>query len=82
MFTTDTWLRIVCSMMINAVIFGTGAILVLSIPALAAEAKVLMPLVVIAAFGAAPFFALVVAPRMRLRYWGRRDWQRGDVISG
>jgi hypothetical protein len=69
-------------MMINAVIFGTGAILVLSVPALAVHAKVLLPLVVIAAFAAAPFFALVVAPRMRLRNWGRRNWQRGDVISG
>lgn len=82
MLTTDTWLRVVCSMMINAVIFGTGAILVLSVPALAVHAKVLLPLVVIAAFAAAPFFALVVAPRMRLRNWGQRNWQRGDVISG
>lgn len=82
MFTTDTWLKIVCSMMINAVIFGTGAVLVLSVPALAAHAKILLPFVVIAAFAAAPFFALAVAPRMRLRNWGRRDWKRGDVISG
>ena len=82
MFTTDTWLTIVCSMMINAVIFGTGAVLVLSVPALAAHAKILLPFVVVAAFAAAPFFALAVAPRMRLRNWGRRDWKRGDVISG
>ena len=82
MFTTDTWLTIVCSMMINAVIFGTGAVLVLSVPTLAAHAKILLPFVVIAAFAAAPFFALAVAPRMRLRNWGRRDWKRGDVISG
>ena len=82
MFTTDTWIRIVCSMVINAVIFGAGAILVLSVPALAVHAKVLLPLVVIAAFAAAPFLALLVAPRMRLRNWGRRDWKRGDVISG
>lgn len=82
MFTTDTWLRIVCSMMINAVIFGAGAILVLSIPALAVHAKVLLPLVVIAAFAAAPVLALLVAPRMRLRNWGREDWKRGDAISG
>ncbi|TPP06545.1 hypothetical protein [Rhizobium glycinendophyticum] len=82
MFTTDTWLRIVCSMMINAVIFGTGAIIVLSVPALAAQAKVLLPLVVVTSFVAAPFFAYAVAPRMRLRNWGRREWQRGDLISG
>lgn len=82
MLTTDNWLKIVCSMMINAVIFGAGAILVLSVPALAVHAKVLLPLVIIAAFAAAPLFALVIAPRMRLRNWGRRDWKRGDMISG
>lgn len=82
MLTTDTWLKIVCSMMINAVIFGAGAILVLSVPALAVHAKVLLPLVIIAAFAAAPLFAHVIAPRMRLRNWGRRDWKRGDMISG
>ena len=82
MLTTDTWLKIVCSMMINAVIFGAGAILVLSVPALAVHAKVLLPLVIIAAFAAAPVFALAIAPRMRLRNWGRREWKRGDMISG
>ena len=82
MLTTDTWLKIVCSMMINAVIFGAGAILVLSVPALAVHAKVLLPLVIIAAFAAAPLFALAIAPRMRLRNWGRREWKRGDMISG
>lgn len=82
MLTTDTWLKIVCSMVINAVIFGAGAILVLSVPALAVHAKVLLPLVIIAAFAAAPLFALVIAPRMRLRNWGRREWKRGDMISG
>ncbi|MFN3634579.1 MAG: hypothetical protein ACK4UW_02005 [Rhizobium rhizophilum] len=82
MFTTDTWITIVCSMMINAVIFGIGAVFVLSIPALAAEAKILLPFVVVAAFTASPFFALAVARRMRLRNWRRSDWKRGDVISG
>ncbi|MDQ0419164.1 hypothetical protein J2045_000174 [Peteryoungia aggregata LMG 23059] len=82
MFTPETWFTIVCSMMIHAVIFGVGAILVLSIPALAGHAKILLPLVVVAAFAVAPFSALAVAPRMRLRSWGRRDWKRGAVISG
>lgn len=82
MFTPETWLTIVCSMMIHAVIFGVGAILVMSIPALAAHTKILLPFVVVAAFAAAPFFALIAASRMRLRKWGRRDCQRGDAISG
>jgi hypothetical protein len=82
MFTTDTWLRIVCSMMINAVLFGAGAILVLSVPTLAAQAKYLLPLVVVTSFIVAPFFAFAVAPRMRLRNWGIHRWKRGDAISG
>lgn len=82
MFTTDTWLKIVCSMMINAVLFGAGVITVLSVPALAAHAKILIPTVVVLSFALAPFIAMVIAPRMRIRNWGIRDWHRGDAISG
>ncbi len=82
MFTTDTWLRIVCSMMINAVLFGAGAILVLSVPALTAQAKYLLPLVVVTSFVVAPFLASAVAPRMRLRNWGVPGWKKGDALSG
>ena len=69
---TDTYLTFFVSMMVNAVLFGTGAITVLSIPALAEQAKYLLPLVVVISFAAAPFIARVIAPRMRLRYWRRR----------
>ena len=82
MFTTNTWLRIVVSMQLNAILFGIGAIAVLSVPALAAHAKFLIPAVVVAAFGLAPFLSLVVYPRMRLRHWGKRNWIRGDIVSG
>lgn len=37
-FTTDTWLKIICSVMTNAVVFDIGAILVLSIPAFSTHA--------------------------------------------
>lgn len=67
MFSTNTWLRIVVAMQLNAILFGIGAITVLTVPALAAEAKWLLPLVVVAAFGLAPFLSLVVYPRMRVR---------------
>jgi len=70
---TNTYLNIFVSMMVNAVIFGTGAITVLSIPALAAQAKYLLPLVIVISFVAAPFIARLIAPRMRLRNWRRRD---------
>lgn len=70
---TNTYLTIFVSMMVNAVIFGTGAIAVLSIPALAEQAKYLLPLVIVISFVAAPFIARLIAPRMRLRNWRRRD---------
>lgn len=71
---TDTYLTFFVSMMVNAVLFGAGAgaITVLSIPALAEQAKYLLPLVVVISFAAAPFIARLIAPRMRLRYWRRR----------
>lgn len=82
MFTTDTWLRIVCSMHVNAVLFGLGAITVLSVPALAEQAKFLIPAVVVASFALAPFIGGVIASRMRVRNWGKRAWREGDAISG
>lgn len=74
---TDTYLTFFVSMMVNAVIFGTGAITVLSIPALAENAKYLLPLVVVLSFVVAPFIAKLIAPRMRLRNWRRRDPMQG-----
>lgn len=82
MFSTNTWLVIICSLSTNAVLFGTGAVTVLSIPALSAQAVYLIPAVVVASLVLAPIVALWIAPRMRLRNWGRKDWQEGDIISG
>ncbi|QDY99286.1 hypothetical protein FQ775_02255 [Nitratireductor mangrovi] len=82
MFSTDTWLVIVCSLSTNAVLFGTGVVTVLSVPALAAHAIYLIPAVVVASLALSPVAASWIAPRMRLRNWGRRDWREGDVISG
>ena len=74
---TDTYLNIFVSMMVNAVIFGVGAITVLSVPALNEQAKYLLPLVVVISFVVAPFIAKLIAPRMRLRNWRRRDPMQG-----
>ncbi|WP_454745596.1 hypothetical protein [Ciceribacter selenitireducens] len=74
---TDTYLTFFVSMMVNAVVFGTGATTVLSIPALAENAKYLLPLVVVISFVVAPFIAKLIAPRMRLRNWRRRDPMQG-----
>jgi hypothetical protein len=82
MISTNTWLTIICSMMINAVIFGTGVIAVLSVPALTEHAKYLIPAVVAFSFLLSPFVAKLIAPRMRIRNWGKQGWQEGDLISG
>lgn len=79
---TNTWLRIIVSMQINAILFGLGTITVLSVPSLAVHAKYLIPTIVVLSFGLAPFLALVVFPRMRVRTWGRQAWRQGDMISG
>ena len=82
MFSTNTWLVIICSLSTNAVLFGTGVVTVLSIPALAAQAVYLIPAVVVASLILAPLAALWIAPRMRLRNWSREGWRDGDHISG
>jgi hypothetical protein len=79
---TDVWLRVICSMMINAVLFGVGAVTVLSIPTLADQAKYLIPAVVVMSFVGAPLLSGFFARRMRLRNWGARKWREGDLISG
>ncbi|NGO65990.1 hypothetical protein G6N76_20200 [Rhizobium daejeonense] len=60
-------------MQINAVLFSLGAVIVLVNPATAGNAKIWIPLMVL--------LSLVIAPRLRLRYWRWRR-RRGDVISG
>lgn len=80
--STDTWLKIVCSMMINAVFFGIGLIFVLLLPATSQNLKLWIPVVVILSFVLAPLFTGFVARRMRLRNWGAAAWRRGDRLSG
>ncbi|HEX2146385.1 MAG TPA: hypothetical protein VHG11_01880 [Pseudorhizobium sp.] len=70
---TQTYLTIIASMMVNAVVFGIGAIAILSIPQLNDHAKFLLPAWIVLAFTVSPFIACRIAPRMRLRYWQNRD---------
>lgn len=60
------------SVMVNAVFFGVGAIIVLSVPELAEEAKYLLPAVVVLSIILTPFISWVLAPRLRNRYWQKR----------
>lgn len=61
------------SMMVNAVVFGIGAIAVLSIPALTGDAWFWLPLVVAVSFIVSPFIAWAIAPMLRAR------WQRNHI---
>lgn len=63
------FITVLLSLMVNAVLFGFGAILVLSVPVLAEQAKYLLPVVIVASFIITPFIAWKMAPRLRARYW-------------
>lgn len=80
--STNIWLKVMCALMINAVLFGAGVITVLSVPALADQAKYLIPVVVVASFAITPLLCGFVARRMRIRNWGVSQWREGDLISG
>jgi hypothetical protein len=59
--------------MVNAVLFGAGLIVVLTVPALSADAMALIPTVVVVSLVAAIPVSWILAPRLRARYWRRRD---------
>jgi hypothetical protein len=59
--------------MVNAVLFGTGLIIVLTVPALSAHAMALVPAVVVVSLVLAIPVSWIVAPRLRARYWRQRN---------
>ena len=67
------YITIMLSLMTCAVLFGIGAVAVLSVPALNEQAKFLLPAVIAASFVLGPIIAWFMAPRMRARYWKARD---------
>lgn len=66
---TRTYIAIAVGLMVNAVLFGIGAVAVLSIPALKAHAMVLLPAVIVLALVLTPPIAWMIAPRLRQKYW-------------
>ena len=68
--STRASIAVLISMMVNAVVFGIGDIVGLSIPQLNAQAAYLLPLVVAMSFMISPFIAWQLAPMLRSR------WQR------
>ena len=66
--TTDTRIALIIYGLANAVIFGTGAITILSIPSLQEEWPYLLPIVVVLSFVLAWPIAKAIAPKLRSRY--------------
>ncbi|GAB5461034.1 MULTISPECIES: hypothetical protein [Hoeflea] len=64
---TRTFIAGMIALPLNAVLFGAGAITVLSIPALSQNAVYLLPAVIIAGFILTAPLAWMLAPRLRAR---------------
>ena len=64
---TRTYMAGTLSLMINAVLFGLGTVVVLSVPALSAHATLLIPAVILTSLVVTPFIAWNLAPELRLR---------------
>jgi hypothetical protein len=67
------YITILLSLMTCSVLFGIGAVAVLSVPALSDQAKFLLPVVIVASFVLGPIIAWFMAPRLRARYWKAQD---------
>ena len=66
------FITILVTLMTSSVVFGIGAVAVLSVPMLNDNAKVLLPIVIVASFVIGPIIAWYIAPRLRARYWKPR----------
>ncbi len=64
---TRTFITGLIALPVNAVLFGTGAIVVLSIPALFEHAEYLLPAVVVASIAVTVPIAWKLAPALRAR---------------
>ena len=72
-FSTRACIAILIYSMINAVLFGIGIVTVLNVPSLAAHAWIGIPVVVVLSLLLAVPIAWFIVPRMRARYWRRRE---------
>ncbi|HRX35789.1 MAG TPA: hypothetical protein P5337_05280 [Aestuariivirga sp.] len=70
--TTNLYIAFLVALMVNVVLFGTGAITVLSIPALSAQAVYLLPAVIVASLLLTPVISWPLAPMLRSKAWHDR----------
>ncbi|MBS9721562.1 hypothetical protein JYU29_12800 [Tianweitania sp. BSSL-BM11] len=69
--TTNTRIALIIYGLVNAVVFGTGAIIILSVASLQEHWPILLPVIVVVSLVVAWPIAQAIAPRLRSRY-GRR----------
>ncbi len=67
--STRSLITLLLVFVVNATVFGTGAVAVLSIPALRDNLGLSLFLVICASLVISPILAWLLAPRMRARYW-------------
>ena len=67
-------------MMVQAVLFGVGAVAILLSP-LRDQTAFYMPVMIAVTMAAAAVVSWIIAPRLQMRYWRRRGVDH-DVISG
>jgi hypothetical protein len=75
---TRSYITILAAMMIDAVLFRTGIVIVLSIPALREYAAFLIPLVLAASLVAAPLIGWKLAPAVSAEAIHRAHMQCSD----
>lgn len=66
--STRLAIALLLSGMVSSVLFGVGAITVLSLPSLAQHAEILLPIVIFSSVVLTPMACWVIAPRLRARY--------------
>lgn len=70
---TRLWIAAILFPMVNAVLFGIGITALLAIPAWSEQASTLFAPVVAVSFVIAAPISWLMAPRLRARYWRKRD---------
>ena len=76
---TRTLMSILIALMVNAVLFGVGAIIVLTVPPLREHMVWLLPTVIVVSLTATPWISWKIAPHLRARHiYG--SGERGDIF--
>jgi hypothetical protein len=66
--STKSSIALLLSGIVSTVLFGIGAVTVLSVPHLSESAQILLPIVIVFSFVLAPMIAWVIAPWLRAQY--------------